>query len=488
MAIYYFSDKNVSTIITQCNSAENSLQSRIDDYSNIRKKLTGYSDDKQNIQNARNYLNKKINSLKNRKSKIATVRKATATFSQNVKDIDQRVATRIEEVNNEFYKQEGINKESDNWWEALCAYAAKGWEYLKTSMKSLLGKAWNFLESTWSAIVEFYEKNKYAFDFIFSALSFVAAIVGTIVALGSGAGFIVLFPAIWGLITAGGDLICDTIAVCAYNKGNQELLARWENRGTKELLQSGAYNLLYMLKLEEYAQVFSDFIGYVYEGAEIVSIVCDVTDTGLALKEAIGSKKANKVLKNTKNAVSANSVSKNADNVIDQKSTSKKIKEFIFGESYEKTEFDEYYKKYNNQPKQLIDGKLKKATSLNGSKTMKYSTANKYYDMKGVSYLQDFLHLEKVETAINIKNSAEYYKNATALYDSGKKIVTTIYDTEWNSASGKDLVSAGLDITISGLTIYDNTSAFSDSTLSYKYGKHMKQVAKFTKQIVSNAF
>lgn len=253
-------DDNVKRSI---NSAKSSLSTRISDYTGIKRNLNNMSSSTGNLTTANTYIQKKINSLQSKYNKLENFRSAVTTFNTNAEAADRRVANRINKETNQFYKREGIQT---GILYTIGSVIGKGAEWLKGKIEDKFTAFVEWCKTTWEAVKQWYEDNKWWIDVVIDVVCVVAA-VAAIIASG---GVLATVFAVWGLAKAGADLVYDLIALDAYTKGDMERYQEMSEKGLKDFM--------------------SDTLGpageYLYYGIEIASAIYGIYKIGKEVGKA----------------------------------------------------------------------------------------------------------------------------------------------------------------------------------------------------------
>ncbi len=185
-------DDNVKRSI---NNAKSSLNTRINDYTRIKRNLNDMSSTG-NLTTANTYIQKKISSLERKKERLDSFYTAVNTFNTNAGAADRRVATRINTETKAFYKREGIKT---GILYTIGSVLGKGAEWLKGKFEELFSDIWEACKTLWANIKQWYEDNKWWLDVLIDAVIVVAAVVSLVATIATGgAGF-----AFFAAITAG---------------------------------------------------------------------------------------------------------------------------------------------------------------------------------------------------------------------------------------------------------------------------------------------
>lgn len=247
-------DDNVKSSIRKAKSA---LQTRMNDYSGIKKNLNNISTPTGNLSSANTYIQKKINSLDSKYKKLDSFQNAITRFNDYAYDADKRVANRINTDTKQFYKRENIKTGIIY---SLGSVIGKGVKWLKGKAEDIARTIVNAVSTAWAAVKKWYEDNKYWIDIVVD----VVRIVGTVAALlVSGGGVLAAIFAGWELGKKGTELVFDAAAYGAYKDGDMELYEQLSKGNLKDILNdSGATGK------------------YIYYGMEIASSVYNVYKIG----------------------------------------------------------------------------------------------------------------------------------------------------------------------------------------------------------------
>lgn len=252
-------DDNVKRSIKKAKSA---LQTRINDYSGIKKNLNNISSSTGNLSSANTYIQKKINSLESKYKKLDSFQSAITRFNDNAYNADKRVANRINTDTKQFYKRENIKTGVIY---TVGSVIGSGVKWLKGKAEDLARTIASAVSSAWEAVKQWYKDNKYWIDIVVDVVCVVAAIAACLTA-----GGVVLFVfAAWGLAKAGTDLVYDVAAYEAYKDGDMELYEELSKGGLKTVMK----------------EYLGDAGEYIYYGMEIASAIYGVYKIGKSVKQ-----------------------------------------------------------------------------------------------------------------------------------------------------------------------------------------------------------
>ena len=147
-------DDNVKRSI---NGAKSLISTRINDYSGIKRSINNM-DSSSNLTNANSYIQKKINSLENKKEKLDGFHRAVTNFNTNAEAADRRVANRINTQTNQFCKREGIKT---GILYIIGSVIGKGVKWLKGEIEKAFDAFVTGIKTTWQIIKDVYEENKW---------------------------------------------------------------------------------------------------------------------------------------------------------------------------------------------------------------------------------------------------------------------------------------------------------------------------------------
>lgn len=258
-------------------SLSKKLSKRADDYSGIKRNISGISTSRNNLYQSNYYIEKKIQKLQEKAEKIDNFSRTLSDFRDDVKETDKRVARRIKDDTKSFKKANDINV-------SVFAYIGVGLEDL--------AKAWfgrDFVNMFKSAvrsikyeIKDWYhdEGGKYyvaiAKDFVSIALS-VAAIVGMVA---SGAGVAALFFAGFAAFNSMADFGYDIAATHKWETTDNRVLAdRLDDSGGRELtckISGGMMEgvaILFNQDRDEFREAGETAAGMVYGGLQIAETI-----------------------------------------------------------------------------------------------------------------------------------------------------------------------------------------------------------------------
>lgn len=255
-------DDNVKSSLKK---AKRALQTRIDDYSGIKRNLNNISSSTGNLSTANSYIQKKINHLQTRYEKLDNFQGAIETFNRNAEDADKRVAKRINTETNQFYKREGIK--TGILYSIGCVIGA-GAKWLAGTAEKIIDSVGEFFANTWETVKKWYEDNKHWIDIVVDVIGVVAAVVGLIATIVSGGTLLALVVGIgvgvWGVAKSTADLVYDSMAYGAYKEGDMEKYEELSNSGLKEAM----------------TQYMGDVGEYIYYGMEAVSAIYGIYKIG----------------------------------------------------------------------------------------------------------------------------------------------------------------------------------------------------------------
>lgn len=259
-------DDNVKRSI---NGAKSLISTRINDYSGIKRSINNM-DSSSNLTNANSYIQKKINSLENKKEKLDGFHRAVTNFNTNAEAADRRVANRINTQTNQFCKREGIKT---GILYIIGSVIGKGVKWLKGEIEKAFEAFVAGIKTTWQNIKDWYEDNKHWFDIVIDAVCVIAAVVGLIATILSGGTALALFIGIvvgvWGVMKASADLVYDVQAYGAYKEGDMDRYEELSSKGLKHYMSE---------KLGPAGE-------YLYYGMEIVSAVYSIYKIGNSVYE-----------------------------------------------------------------------------------------------------------------------------------------------------------------------------------------------------------
>lgn len=271
-------DDNVKREI---NAATSSLSTRITDYKGIKKKLNNMDSSTGNLTTANTYLQKKINSLQNKHDKLEKFKGAITTFNSNADAADKRVADRINTETKQFYKREGIQT---GILYTIGSAIGKGYRWLKGKIEDVFESIITGAKTVWANIKQWYEDNKHWLDVVIDVVCVVAAVAGLVATILTAGGASLVFGVIfgvWGLAKAGADLVYDSMALGAYNKGDMEKYEELSEKGLKDAM----------------AEHLGPAGEYIYYGMEIASAIYGIYKIGSS---------ASKIMQNYKSLYTGN--------------------------------------------------------------------------------------------------------------------------------------------------------------------------------------
>ncbi len=247
-------------VISSVKQAKRAIQSRIDDYSGIKRELNNIGSSTGNLSTANTYIQKKINTLQGKYDRLDAFQNRINNFNDNAEQADKDVADRINKETNQFYKRENI---PNGLWYTIGSALGAGYAWLKGGAEKVLNTIVEGAKSAWAAVKQWYEDNKHWIDVIVDAITVVAAAASLIFATsGIGAAF-----AVWALAKAVTNLYYDEKAYWAYERGDMEEYEELSNAGLKDVME----------KYVPYG-----LGGKLYEGIELVDSLHDIYDIGEA--------------------------------------------------------------------------------------------------------------------------------------------------------------------------------------------------------------
>lgn len=259
-------------------SLSKKLSKRADDYSGIKRNISGISTSRNNLYQSNYYIEKKIQKLQDKADKIDNFSRAISDFRDDVKQTDKRVARRIKDDTKSFKKANDINV-------SVFSYIGVGLEDL--------AKAWfgrDFVNMFKSAVrsIKYEIKDWYhdrggkyyvhlAGDIVCAAIA-VAAIAGMLVVSGGSAA--AFFFAGFAAYKALADYQYDIAAINKYNEtGNRVLADRLDDSGGRELTckisgdMMEGIAILFEQDKEDFRKAGESAAGFVYGGVEIASLI-----------------------------------------------------------------------------------------------------------------------------------------------------------------------------------------------------------------------
>lgn len=258
-------------------SLSKKISKRIDDYSGIKRNISGISTNRNNLSQSNYYIEKKIQKLREKVERIDNFSRAVSDFRDDVKEADKRVARRIKDDTNLFKKVNDIHI-------SVFAYIGVGLEDL--------AKAWfgrDFVNMFNSAvrsikydIKDWYhdEGGKYYVGIVKDAAALALAILGMVSAIASGAGVFALFFAGFSLYKSVADYSYDIVAASQWKiTGNRVLADRLDDSGGRELtcmISGGMMEgiaVLFDQDREEFREAGKAAGGLVYGGLQIAETI-----------------------------------------------------------------------------------------------------------------------------------------------------------------------------------------------------------------------
>lgn len=259
-------DDNVKSSVKKAKSA---LQTRINDYTGVKKDLNNISSSTGNLSSANTYIQKKINSLESKYTKLDSFQSAITNFNDNAYNADKRVANKINTDTKQFYKRENIKTGIIY---TVGSVIGSGISWLKGTAENIASTIKDAVSSAWATVKKWYEDNKYWIDIVVDVVCVVAAIAAV---LASGGVLATVF-AFWGLAKATADLAYDSAALGAYLAGDMEKYEELSNSGLKNVMS------FYL----------GDAGEYIYYGMEIASAIYGVYKIASTAKNLFGDYKA----------------------------------------------------------------------------------------------------------------------------------------------------------------------------------------------------
>lgn len=274
-------------------SLSKKLSKRIDDYSGIKRNLSGVSTSRNNLSQSNYYIEKKIQKLQEKAEKIDIFSRAVSDFSDDAKDADKRVARRIKDDTKSFKKANDIS---------ISVFA-----YIGVSLEDL-AKAWfgrdlvnmfnSAVRSIKYEIKDWYhdEGGKYYVAIAADLAAIAVAVAGIVALVATGAGVAALFFAGFGLYNSMADFGYDIAAAHKWETTDNRVLAdRLDDSGGRELtckMSGGMMEgiaILFNQDRDEFREAGEAAGGFVYGGVQIASIIYGIS----SVKNFIVGKKFN---------------------------------------------------------------------------------------------------------------------------------------------------------------------------------------------------
>lgn len=258
-------------------SLSKKLSKRADDYSGIKRNISGISTSRNNLYQSNYYIEKKIQKLQEKAEKIDNFSRAISDFRDDVKETDKRVARRIKDDTKSFKKANDINV-------SVFAYIGVGLEDLAKAWfgREIVNIFNSAVRSIKYEIKDWYHDRggKYyvaiAKDFVAIALS-VVAIVGLVA---SGAGVAALFFAGFSAYNSMADFGYDIAATHKWKTTDNRVLAdRLDDSGGRELtckISGGMMEgiaILFNQDRDEFREAGEAAAGVVYGGLQIAETI-----------------------------------------------------------------------------------------------------------------------------------------------------------------------------------------------------------------------
>lgn len=228
-------DDNVKNSIRK---AKNALQTRISDYTGIKKNLNNISSSTGNLSNANTYIQKKITILESKCNKLDSFYNAVNTFNDNAETADRRVANRINTETKQFYKRENIKTGIIY---SIGSVIGEGTKWLKGVAEDIVKTVIDKVSAAWVAIKKWYEDNKYWINIVVDVVC-VASAVFAMFASGS---IVALLFAGWGLLNSMTEFAYDSAALGAAKGGNEELADKLSEGSMKDVMEQYDAEWLY---------------------------------------------------------------------------------------------------------------------------------------------------------------------------------------------------------------------------------------------------
>ena len=160
-----------SGLSSAARSLGHSFDTRYNDYQGIRKKVLNESTSRSYLNSSGSYLQKKMDSLDNKRSKLKAFKTNVENFCDEAKRTDKRVATRVKRDAKDTYKKLGIKT---GFWATTAAFFKGAGKAIWNGLKDTWGAIKKGAKNVWEAVKEWYEKNK---RIILTIITVVAAIV-----------------------------------------------------------------------------------------------------------------------------------------------------------------------------------------------------------------------------------------------------------------------------------------------------------------------
>lgn len=251
-------------------TAKSELNKRVDDYSNISKRILSIPSGTKNCSSCASYLKKKNIQLQEKVTKLNSLKDQVTDFVEDVERTDRKVASRIRKDTKKFTKKSGIGKSNKSLWSTIVDGAKEFFEWLGNTLK-------HAFKDAVAAVKEFYEKNKYWINIVVDAVAVIAAVATLL----TGAGAVAFGVNLFLLVDAGCDLGYDIKAQIAHNAGDDAEAERLAEKGGRDTF------VFLGGKLDDAlgTNCFAGGMGLLHSGLSIFAVGYSFYKTGSQLKK-----------------------------------------------------------------------------------------------------------------------------------------------------------------------------------------------------------
>lgn len=220
MAVLWVHDGYQKAFDRKISSYTEKLEDIQKQYDNAMRLSQGYYDS--NISSCNIYLKKRKTAISNAINEAKDIQKSTNSYVSGVVSTDKNMSGTIRKDAYSFYEKKGIGPQKDS-------VIANSWYKITSSAEDMWTDTKDFFKNVVTDIKEFYEEHKYVINLIFDALALVGAILLFTVSAGGFIGVLCIIGAIWATSKATTELIADSRALAAHNRGDEEKAEEYSN-------------------------------------------------------------------------------------------------------------------------------------------------------------------------------------------------------------------------------------------------------------------
>lgn len=281
--------RQLNNLTSTARSLSRKLSSRMDDYSGIRKGMSGIYSSRNNISQANYFIQKKNDRLQEKKDKIDTFIIKVSDFKREAFEADRRVARRISSDTKSFKK---VNNISISFFSAIglvIENKARSWfgrdtvNAIKSSYRNI-----KYVIKDW-----YHDKGgKYIVNIVVDTAKVVLAVAAFVALVASGAGFAALFFAGFSIYNAATTYGYDIAAASTYHStGNRSIADRIDAKGGREfaMATNGIRAEIIAMILHQDREAFrkgGEALGsLIYDGISVAAAVYSIYKIGSGAKK-----------------------------------------------------------------------------------------------------------------------------------------------------------------------------------------------------------